>query len=445
MKSARSPAVDAASGGRRLQPARQARTNPSRSSALQRTSSGRGSAGAAPASDQSIDIFPGITHFADAITALPKELVRHFTLLKEVDAKGSGPEQHLQELVRACLDCPLPQPIPHADTGSASPPGANSVATAHSTAMSVQGSSASTNLSSKTVDPTPIATAEAYQAAVHGQGNTPRRQLFLGTAARIKDMLMSLDEKNHVICTANEVLQRQLARVEDVWPHLEAEFSDEAKWGSTTHWAYPENNKLGKVTQNDRTRRDGQSAGAAQQAAEEAAARSESRKQAVQARRNQRNLQVPAADADDAEAARPRGEGTKRTQGSKSRKTAEATGAVGLGITPGAATPNPPSKRRRVEKPVNGGTPAERAMSTVFGNTSKAKSTTSPRATPAAEGQKKRKALPSGPTQTKKRYVYDNWDSKVLARFGKKHVILTVRLATVGTLLRRLRPQRHRP
>lgn len=386
MGSARSPAVDAASG-RRHQPARQARTNPLRGASHQ--GSGRRDSVTGPTSGQPIDIFPGVTHFADAIAALPKELVRHLTLLKEVDAKSSAPEQRLHDLVQACLDSPPPPPKANADAVSVSSPGA---ATPHSTAVSAPTSTSTLahNVSSR---PVPVS-HEAYQAAVYDQSNMPRRQLYLSTAARIKDMLMSLDEKNHVICTANEVLQRQLSRIEDIWPHLESEFSEEAKWGSTTHWAYPEN-RTGKPAVNERSRRDGQSA-AAQQAAEEAAARSESRKQAVQARKNQRNQ------------AQDDGEGGKRTHGSKNKKAAENSGSVGLGISGGTTNgaANPPSKRRKVEKPVNGGgLPSERAMSGVFGNTSKAKTTTSPRATPAPEGQKKRKALPSGPTQVKKRLV----------------------------------------
>src|SRR5699024_6358356 len=155
-----------------------------------------------------------------------KELVRHLTLLKEVDAKCSAPEQHLQDLVQACLDSPPPPPKVSADAASVSSPGA---ATPRSTAMSAP-TSTSTLAHTNSARSIPISD-EAYHAAVYDQSNMPRRQLYLSTAARIKDMLMSLDEKNHVICTANEVLERQLSRVEDIWPHLEGEFSEEAKWG----------------------------------------------------------------------------------------------------------------------------------------------------------------------------------------------------------------------
>ncbi len=58
--------------------------------------------------DQPIDVFPAVTHFVDAISALPKELVKHFTLLKEVDAKVHVPEQNLFQLVDAALNSPVP-------------------------------------------------------------------------------------------------------------------------------------------------------------------------------------------------------------------------------------------------------------------------------------------------------------------------------------------------
>lgn len=399
MKSMKSPAVEAASG-RRLQPVRQTRTNPSKASgaALQRSASGRELANG-PGPDQPIEIFPGLTHFTDAISALPKELVRHFTLLKEVDAKISTPEDQLRDLITACLGSPLPQPKVGDDAPSNSSAAAASPASA---AMSAQNSSAGSGiLLNNALRPVPVSD-DAYHAAIFGQGNMPRRQLFHETASHINNMLIALDEKNHVINTANEVLQRQLARIEDTWPYLETEFSEEAKWGSTTHWAYPEN-RTGKPTQNERTnRRDGPSA-AAQQAAEEAAARSESRKQAVQAKKNQRN-QVHDADADD-----QKGEASKKSQATKGRKTAaENNVGLGLGLSPASAAngTNPPPKRRKVEKPVNGGLPMERAMSTVFGsNGSKPAKSTSPRTTPAPESQKKRKALPTGPPQAKKRFV----------------------------------------
>ncbi|OAQ80021.1 PHD finger domain-containingprotein (Ing1) [Purpureocillium lilacinum] len=395
MKSARPSLVDAPAH-RRAQPVRQARTNPSRGPAH----AGRHGAGgrdghSGPAGDQPIDIFPAITHFADTITALPKELVRHFTLLKEVDAKLFGPEDQLFKLVEQAANAPAPEPRPSND--------ATGVGASSSAPMSTQNSSSGFGpgraVRSAPPSDEPNTTAPS---SVFDPSNIPRRQLFRQTAFKIQEMLVSLEEKNHVISTANEALNRQLARIEDVWPYLESEFSDEAKWGSTTHWAYPEN-RNGKAAHAERARRDGAAAisAAAQALAEEAAARSDARKQAVQAKRNQRN-QHHDSDADDL-AARHKGEGGKKAQSSKSRKTAEAN--VGLGITGATANGNPPPKRRKVEKTTNGGEPMERAMSSVFGNAAPKTKTSSPRGTPAPDGPKKRKALPTGSGQAKKKQV----------------------------------------
>ncbi|PNY28510.1 Chromatin modification-related protein, partial [Tolypocladium capitatum] len=406
MKSAKPPPVDAPAH-RRSQPVRQTRTNPPRSSANPARSGG-GSANAGPSGDQPIDIFPAITHFADTITALPKELVRHFTLLKEVDAKLFSPEEQLFKLVTAASNASSPEPRPNND--------ASSIAAPTSAPMSAQNSSSGITPTAQSAPSTvePHATA----IGVFDSSNIPRRQLFRQTAFKIQEMLVSLEEKNHVISTANEALQRQLARVEDVWPYLENEFSDEAKWGSTTHWAYPEN-RNGRASNTERARRDGAAAisAAAQALADEAAARSDARKQAVQAKRNQKN-QHHDSDADE-HTGRHKGDGSKKPQGGKGRKTttAAATAAtaaaaaaaddngIGLGISGASATNgNPPQKRRKVEKTPNGGEPMERAVSGAFGNSVPKAKTNSPRRTPAPDGgPRKRKALPSGSGQAKKK------------------------------------------
>ena len=411
MKSAKAPATDAPSH-RRSQPVRQARTNPSRSSNLGR-SGGRDSVGAGSLNDPSIDIFPAITHFADAITALPKELVRHFTLLKEVDAKIFAPEEQLFHLVDAAINAPQPESRPNNEVMSSAAP--------VSAPMSAQNSSSgiATNNSLP-----PVPSVDETHASVFDPSNLPRRHLFRQTAVKIQEMLVALEEKNHVISTANEALDAQLARIEDVWPYLENEFSDEAKWGSSSHWAYPEN-RNGKSSHADRARRDGAAAisAAAQALAEEAAARSDARKQAVQAKKNSKHhnnhgAQHHESDFDDHDG-RHKGETGKKGTGSKSRKPAESAN-VGLGIstTASPSTGNPPQKRRKVEKTTNGTAPVDRAMSTVFGNAAPKAKTSSPRETPAPEAApKKRKALPSGSGQSKKRYVYFS-DRSSMVRFA---------------------------
>ncbi|PFH60928.1 hypothetical protein XA68_18548 [Ophiocordyceps unilateralis] len=379
MKSAK-PAPAEGPALRRSQPVRQTRVNPSRSAA----DAGRDASNVS--GSQPINIFPAITHFADTMSALPKELVRHFTLLKEVDAKLFAPEEHLAKLVAAAVGAPIPEPRASLDGGH---PPLWAVVT-HQTDASVS-----------SVDEA-SATSGVFDAS-----NIPRRQLFRQTAFRIQEMLVSLEEKNHVISTANEALQRQLVRAEDVWPYLESEFSDEAKWGSSTHWAYPENRLAGKVSHTERARRDGAAAisAAAQALADEAAARSDARKQAVQAKRNQKN-QHHDSDADDHDS-RPRAEVGKKSHNSKARKAADAHAGAGAAAT-AATNGNPPQKRRKVEKPTNGtngGTCLDRAMSNVMGSNAPKAKTNSPRGTPVPDVPKKRKALPSASGQAKKKSV----------------------------------------
>ncbi|KAI1124181.1 hypothetical protein F5Y10DRAFT_37176 [Nemania abortiva] len=396
MKTAELPRADAAGpSGRRAQPVRQTRTNPPRTtSGPSRAASGRDALGGAQGHDQPIDIFPAITHFTDAITSLPKDLVRHFTLLKEVDAKIFAPEETLFQFVDAALKSNPPEPRSARD-------GSSSVAPA-STPMSAQNSSSGHALNGH---PAPSSLNESHASTVFDPSNVPRRTLFLHTAFKIQEMLVSLEEKNHVISTANEALSKHLSRIDDVWPYLEHEFSDEAKWGSTTHWAYPEN-RINRATQAERSRRDGAAfITAAALQVEEAAARSDARKQALMAKKGLKN-QHQDSDADDHEN-KQKGEPSKKAQGgSKARKGAESATPVGLGISAGAnANGNPPSKRRKVEnnsKTVNGGQAMERAMSSVYGSNAPKPKNTSPRATPAPEPTKKRKALPTANGISKK-------------------------------------------
>ncbi|XXG97538.1 hypothetical protein Hte_003843 [Hypoxylon texense] len=430
MKTAKPPQAEAGPSNRRAQPVRQTRANPPRTtSGSGRAFGGRDSLAGGQSHDQPIEIFPAITYFTDAITSLPKDLVRHFTLLKEVDAKIFAPEEVLFQLVDAVLKSNPPEPRSVND--------ASSSIIAASTPMSAQNSSTGFPGSGNP----PGSTDDNYNSTVFDPSNLPRRQLFRQTAFKVQEMLVSLEEKNHVISTANEALSKQLARINDVWPHLEAEFSDEAKWGSTTHWAYPEN-RLNRANQAERSRRDGAATitAAAQQLAEEAAARSDARKQALIAKKGLKH-QHQDSDADDHEG-KQKGESTRKAannNSSKARKAAEATAPVGLGITAGAATSttngNPPSKRRKVDnsKPVNGGSqPMERAMSSVFGPGAAKTKNSSPRATPAPEPPKKRKALPTVNGASKKSKstaasaalspsiaaspIQPNFDPKVVAR-----------------------------
>lgn len=406
MKTAKVPPAEASSSSSsRKQPVRQTRTNPPRANPRLNPLASHNALSGANAAEQPINIFPGITHFADAITALPKELVRHFTLLKEVDAKIFAPEAGLFEMVDQALQYPPTSPPSTLEPTQSQERDASSSITGNS------GTTIAQNIST-------VAQPASSVPDVFNQNNLPRRQLFRQTALRLSEMILSLDEKNHVISTANDALQRHLGRIDDIWPHLENEFSDEAKWGSDSHWAYPENRAaraLNSVA--ERTRREGAaslSAAAHVIDAGDAAARSDARKQAVAAKKSQKN-QHQDSDRDDHEG---KGKETATKKQPAKRKPAAAKAAagespasVGLGISgQPEATITPAPKRRKVEKqPANGTTPTP-AMSAVFSNAkeSKVKASASPRATPNPEQpapKKQRKALPNSNGQAKKRCV----------------------------------------
>lgn len=425
MKTAKPPTTaPEALPARRSQPVRQTRTNPPRTSATAGRNLGRDSGTGNARHEQPIDIFPGVTHFSDTITALPKELVKHFTLLKEVDAKIHVPQQALFQLIDNALRLPTPNSTrsPYDGTPITTEAPISAPMAAH------DGSNGGTGPHAHRPQTLPANPLLAGQSQLQNtddvlgeptfdHSNLPRRQLFRQVAFEIKEMLVALEEKNHVISTANDALNKQLARIDDIWPHLEQEFSEEAKWGSATHWAYPENRAAHRANNNaqaERSRREGAAnlSAAAQQIAEEAAARSDARKQAVAARRSQKNSHHQDSDVD---SHTQKGD-TKKATSSKSRKPLSdpnSVAGVGLGISgatvaPGVnGTTSSASRRRKVEKPASA-QPMERALSGVFGaGVSNGKTrTSSPRESPAPDnGAKKRKALPSGGNQAKKTFV----------------------------------------
>jgi hypothetical protein len=96
------------------QSSRQTRTNPSRTSKTTNRSSfgvSRGSIAEIPATPPvPHGFYPALTHFTDAITALPREFRRHNSLLKEVDAKAWALEENLLQLLQISSES---QPVPH--------------------------------------------------------------------------------------------------------------------------------------------------------------------------------------------------------------------------------------------------------------------------------------------------------------------------------------------
>jgi hypothetical protein len=145
--------------------------------------------------------------------------------------------------------------------------------------------------------------------------------------------------------------------------------------------------------------------------AEEAAARSDARKQALLERKKGKNQHLD-SDFDDHHDGRHK---EKKLHGnSKIRKAADASLGVGLGITNGAGTNgNPPKRRKLAEKGPATVAGMERSLSSVFGsNGSATKKAASPRETPGPEAKKRSRATGATNGQTRKRYVLDERCSK---------------------------------
>ena len=388
-------ASDPPTTSNRRQPVRQTRTNPLRNATSGlRPFGGRGSLSGpheqGHSSDGAPGFFPAIQHFTDSIAALPKEMIRHYTMLKEVDAKIYGPEETLGHLSKAILKTPIPprnQQLSQVVDESRSHTGTKGSA-----------SSSSHELGAQSASEPKDATAQSGSQAQLDAADLHRRNLFLQLRMVIGEMLMTLDEKNHVISTATDALDKQLARCESSFPAIEGEISEEARYGNMNHWAYTDKTAEKKgTTAGERTRREA-AAAAASAAIHESdlvASRSEARREAVAARK-QRAQHVDS----DFDESRIAGHGGKKAGAvGKGKKLADAAavnngGSVGLGIASGPPA-NGPNKRRKVEKvtapATNGGLTMERSMSSVYGPTSAVRGgASSPRETPVVEVAKKR-------------------------------------------------------
>lgn len=329
---------------KRSQPVRQTRTNPVRTAS--NAAQTQGGAFSQQPDDQRIEnpgFFPAITHFTDSITALPKEMTRHYTMLKEVDAKIYGPEAQLGQLLSEALRSPPTR-----------------------TKNNINNLTSATNANPNASSNASISAVEAIDASHSGLSGTQgqvdaydwaRRNRFHMIRQTMAGMLATLDEKNHVLNTAIDGLDKQLKRCNSSYPHIEDEISEEARLGSMTHWAYTDKTaeKKGMIGA-ERTRRAANNAAAAQHAlqeAEGAAGRSTQRREAIADRK--KNNQYVDSDFDDTRA------GKRSQAGAKGRKIVDPV--VGLGIKDSGV---PPSKRRKVEKLPAGSLPQGKAMSTVY-------------------------------------------------------------------------------
>lgn len=330
---------------------RQTRTNPTRTSKTLGTSLRQNSLVDNPAlppitNNEPQNIYPAIQHFTDAINALPREYRRHTSLLKEVDAKAWAPEERLQQLLGAALASKPPRfPTTALPSAAASITGPLENTAHNSAANSVTGAMNDllSQASSLPTDP----------------ANFPRRKLFYDLRYNLNEMMVTMDEKNHVMNNANEELGRNLQRLNTIFPHLDAEISEGVRLGSSTHWAYAENRASAKalVGGESRSRKEA-AAGLAIMSNEHAAARSETRREAVRENKKLKGVQQQPQDSDIDE--RPAGRRTNAN--GKVKRVGELAAEAGHGL--GISSPSAPARKKRPsEKTAVGGVAMERNTS----------------------------------------------------------------------------------
>ena len=357
---------------------RQTRTNPTRISKIVgsslRQNSLSGNAPAPAPNAQEYGFYPAITHLTDAITALPRDFRRHTSLLKEVDAKAWAPEAHLQTLLTACVASKPPSNLPTEVQSTTGPP--------HKSFDPNAQPGNTVGITNPVVDNASQASTQSH----HHLQSFEHRKLFYNLRGTLTELMISIDEKNHLINGANEDLSRHLKRLTTIYPRIADEISEEARLGSLTHWAYIENKVPARA--NAASSRREAAAGLAAMHDTDIAIRSESRREAMLARKQRQN-QLD-SDFDDART-------TKRASiNGKPKRVGEmaAESIPGLGIS----GVTPVVKRKRAEKPAAGGIVMERSLSGVFGGRA------SSREPVQQEATKKRKASAVAPTAARKRY-----------------------------------------
>lgn len=333
-----------------------------------------------PEQDEPHGFFPAITHFTDGVAALPREIMRHFTLLKETEGKAFPPDQAMNDIITRINKLPDPpnrplQPHTQAVMG-------------FSLNNSINGSAPSSIIDGS-LPGTQIAESDAAdQLSIAVDEHTKqRRQAFGELREAARHIMNILDEKNMVLNTANDTLTRQLARLEGTLPYVESELSEEARLGSNTHWALPHMKAARRGVPATSSRRDAQgannlaAAAAAIHETDIAAVRSEARREAV---RSQRRGNVD-SDFDERPASK------RAPAGAKAKRIQDA------GIDGRNAPAGPGVKRRRIEKPA--AIAMERSLSAAMNG----RLGTLPAASNAG-GQRKPKPLAANAAAAKKRY-----------------------------------------
>ncbi|KAH9840424.1 PHD zinc finger protein [Teratosphaeria destructans] len=347
--------------------------------------------------------FSALQFFSDAVTALPREVIKQFTQMKEVEAKIHAHHQKMGEAVDALMNLDIPPRRSH--TGHATAGGQQQQQQQQSLLSFTASNSINGSANASLINGYPGGQVHSTQGSVSGsvagedaaiyetEEELARRKQYLDLRILTHNLLPILDEKNVVLAEANRVLSQQLVRVDSVLPHLDNEISEEARLGSMTHWAYSDNRqKKGASTAAvHASRRDVAAANSLAAAAsaihetEIAQARRDAGREAAKDKPGKGKRAAEHFDSDFDE--RP-----KKTHAKVAKSKAAGQPLIGLGIANGE-----PAKKRRMDKGVVA--PAmERSLSAATKATKASRET--PRSTPTAEPKKGIKKPP--PTKPKR-------------------------------------------
>lgn len=343
--------------------------------------------------------FPALTFFTDAVTALPKEVMRQFTLMKEVEAKVHGPNERLGEAVDALLEQPVPK---RSDTVGGAQGGMLSFTAANSAIGSANVSLVNGVAPYGASGQNSTTGSVAGEDTAHdSESDIERRKQYHELRMITHHLLANLDEKNVVLTEANRVLNLQMSRIDSAMPHVEEEIPEEARLGSMAHWAYSDNRLKVKPlppAANDRNRRDVAltnnlaAAASAVHETEILAARRDAIKETGKEKtgRGRQREQLDSEFED-----RPKKTTAKVPRGKAAAAAAAAAAASATGL--GISTNGEPVKRRKVDKVA--GAPGMERQASSKGKAAKE----TPRSTPAAEPLKKtaKKAAPPAPPKRK--------------------------------------------
>lgn len=334
--------------------------------------------------DDTPGFYPALQFFTDAVTALPREMARQFTVMHEAQAKIHGLDERFQEMLGGLLELPVP-----VASGSAS----GLASLGRGMLSFTANNSLSGSASASVVNGGTGGAGNSNAASVSGEDESAeediaRRQKYHDMGMVLKEMLPNMEEKNNGLLEVNRRLNLQLSRIDSVMPHIDEEISEEARYGSMTHWAYSDNRQKKQAPATGANRRDvaaTNSLAAAANAIHEteiAQARRDATRETAREKHKGRAKDVVDSDFDD----KPK---KTHAKAAKNKALGQA-GPSGLGISANGE----PVKRRKVDKGLAG--PAmERSASGAGKGPKGAAAKDGPRSTPNAEpGKKASKAKP---------------------------------------------------